>query len=594
MINRATKLRWRRRVRHGRVAVGGIGVQAEERLEKHLFRRLTRLYGVRRFIASWLLLMTLLATGLVLQTRALSGYYQSLQPVPGGTYTEGIIGSFTNANPLYASGGVDRAASRLMFSGLLTYDQNNQLVGDLADSWAVDDTELVYTFKLRQDVKWHDGKPFTSKDVVFTYATIQNPDAKSPLQTSWAGIRIEAPDDHTVIFRLPNTLSAFPYAITNGIVPQHLLAEVPVHQLRSIRFNTLEPVGTGPFKWDAIEVVGTDTETRQQLVGFAANENYYKGAPKLQRFILRTFRDETQLIDGFSERKVNAMLGLNSLPDTVTSLRGVEDYSIPLTGEVMVFFNNSQEILQDVKVRQALVKAIDVKAIIRELDHPVIWTRSPLLKTHIGYDRGIVQFPTNKTEANALLDAAGWAAGPDGIRVKGERRLELRLKAQANSEYSQVTQQLQNQWREVGVDFKPDLLDEGLFQNAVALHDYDALLYGISLGNDPDVFAYWHSSQASLSSASRLNLSEYKSGPADRALEAGRTRSDAPLRAAKYRPFLEAWRNDAPALALYQPRFLYVTRGRLHGFTPRLMNNAVDRYNQVENWMVREEKANKP
>ena len=469
MIDRATKLRWRRRVRLGRVAVEDFSVNTEERLEKHLFKRLTRIYGVRRFIASWLMLMALLATGLVLQTRSLSGYYQSLQPVPGGTYTEGIIGSFTNANPLYASGGVDRAAARLLFSGLLTYDQNNQLVGDLATGWTLDPTELVYTFKLRQDVKWHDGKPFTAADVVFTYATIKNPDAKSPLQTSWTGIEVEQPDDYTVVFRLPSTLSAFPYAATNGIVPKHLLEKVPVNQLRSTNFNTLEPVGTGPFKWDVIEVVGTDADTRQQLLGMTANDAYYKGAPKLNRLIIRTFRDETQLIDNFLERKVDAMLGLNSLPDTISSLQGVENYSIPLTGEVLVFFNNSQEILADAKVRQALVKAADTKAIIASLDHHVIPADSPLLKKHLGYDPNITQFPTNKAEAGALLDAAGWVMGPDGIRLKGDKRLELKLKAQANSVYSKVTQMLQAQWLEVGIDFEPRLLEETEFQDAVAI-----------------------------------------------------------------------------------------------------------------------------
>jgi ABC-type transport system substrate-binding protein len=87
-------------------------------------------------------------------------------------------------------------------------------------------------------------------------------------------------------------------------------------------------------------------------------------------------------------------------------------------------------------------------------------------------------------------------------------------------------------------------------------------LYGISLGVDPDVFAYWDSSQASISSQGHLNLSEYKSKAADQALESARTRADAQLRVTKYKAFLTAWTNDAPALALYQPNMLYISGGR--------------------------------
>jgi len=128
------------------------------------------------------------------------------------------------------------------------------------------------------------------------------------------------------------------------------------------------------------------------------------------------------------------------------------------------------------------------------------------------------------------------------------------------------------------------------FQGSVSRHDYDALLYGIAIGPDPDVFAYWHSSQANLSSATRLNLSEYKSAIADKSLEAGRTRTDPSVRTVKYRPFLEAWRSDAPAIVLYQPRFYYLARSEVFGFNPRLFNEPSDRFSNVSQWMIRQQK----
>jgi len=591
MIDRTTKLRWRRRYKRGRRQVEDLSFQAEEQLERNLIRRLSRLFNVRRFVAGWITLLCLLIVGLVIQIRALSPYYQVLTPVAGGTYTEGILGSFTNANPLYAAGGVDGAVASLVFAGLMKYTPDNQLVGDLSEKIDVDERGVRYTLTLRDDLKWHDGEPLTSADVVFTYKTIQNPDARSPLFNSWQGIAVEAPNAKTVVFTLPNPLSAFPHALINGIVPKHLLESTPPSQLRSISFNTVRPIGAGPFKWRAIEVKGDKADTREEQISLVPFEQYHGGVSKLEQFIIRSFREEARLIRSFDNQELNAMVGLSSMPELKSTDIPITQYNIPLTGQILVFFKTTQEILSDTKVRQALVKASDTTAIIRGLDHPVIASRGPLLRSHTGYDKNIVQFPTNVDEANSLLDSAGWIRRDDGLRYKGDRPLSFSLLAQNTNEYTYVTQTLQRQWRTVGIDVQVSWQPDTELQNTAARHDYDALLYGISLGVDPDVFPYWHSSQADPLAANRLNLSEYKSTVADKSLEAGRTRADSALRAIKYRPFLEAWKSDAPALALYQPRFLYIVRAPLAGFDPRMLNNATDRFENVENWMIRQEKA---
>src|SRR5690606_3753594 len=142
--------------------------------------------GVRRFVFAWVLLFSLLITGVVMQNRALSRFYQTLEPGKGGIFTEGIVGSFTNANPVYAIDPVDASVSRLVFSGLLKYNDRNKLVPDLAESVQADSRGITYTAKLRQNALWHDGKPVTAEDVVFTYQTIQKPDARSPLFENWS------------------------------------------------------------------------------------------------------------------------------------------------------------------------------------------------------------------------------------------------------------------------------------------------------------------------------------------------------------------------------------------------------------------------
>ncbi len=591
MIDRTTRLRWRRRFRRSKNQVEDLGVQAEEQIERHFFKRLSRLADVRRFVLTWIVLAVLLLGATVYQFSDLSKYYQTPAPVAGGTYTEGILGAFTNANPIYATGAVDSAVSRLVFAGLFKYDAQNKLVGDLAEKWEVDAAETTYTVTLKRNILWQDNKPLKARDVVFTYKTIQNPDAKSPLFSSWQGINIQAKDDYTVVFTLPSILSAFPYSLTTGIIPEHLLATVPPAQMRGMQFNTA-PVGAGPFSWDRVEV-SHNTDMPGGRIGLNPNQYYYQGKPALSHYVIQYFADETTMIHSFENHELTAMSGVEALPDTFKADVSIDQYNVPLTAQIMVFFRNSQEILKDVKVRQALVQATDQQSLLADLGFPAIASKEPFLQNHPGYNPAITQLAFNRDKAAALLSEAGWVPGADGIRMKDGKPLTFNLYSQSSSEYAYVTQRLQQDWQKIGVKLEVLLQPDSELQNSVTYHSYDALLYGISLGPDPDIYAYWGSSQADERATNRVNFSEYRSAAADSALQAGRTRADPALRAVKYKPFLEAWRNDAPALALYQPRYLYVTRDTVYGLELNTLNVPADRYGNVSHWMIHTEKVRK-
>ncbi|OGL24383.1 hypothetical protein A3A68_01165 [Candidatus Saccharibacteria bacterium RIFCSPLOWO2_01_FULL_48_13] len=564
--------------------------QADQQIEKLLIRRFDRLVSVRRFIFIWVALFGLLFLATVVQIRGLSPHYQSLQPVPGGLYSEGLVGSFTNANPLYAVSSADSAVSKLVFSGLFRYDNNNKLVGDLAHTWQVSPDGKHYTVNLRQGISWHDNQPFTADDVVFTYQTIANVQALSYLYSSWQGITITKHDNQTVIFDLPNALASFPYALTNGIIPKHLLEEIPVSQLRSAQFNT-EPVGTGPFKWKLVQVEGVSTTDRRQTVNLTAYDDYHLGRPKLDGFSIITFNDEKNMTQAFNDQTINAMSGLESVPSEL--INQVEVYATPLNAEVMTFFNMSRPIVSDVSVRRALVSGVNRAVLTTLSSHPGSLVHSPLIKGQLGFDPSIRQLPYNPDQANQLLDQAGWVKGPDGDRYKAGQPLVISLSTQDTPTYTATAKFLQSEWSKLGVrtDVRFYPSDE-LQSNVIAGHDYDTLLYGISVGVDPDVFAYWHSSQASISSQGRLNLSEYQSKAADQSLEAGRTRLDPALRATKYQAFLQSWVNDAPALALYRPNFIYISRNLVFNYQRQAANSGVDRFYNVHNWMIRQERQN--
>jgi peptide/nickel transport system substrate-binding protein len=254
----------------------------------------------------------------------------------------------------------------------------------------------------------------------------------------------------------------------------------------------------------------------------------------------------------------------------------------------MTFFNTSHPILNDINVRRALVSGVDRNNISNILEFPVKASDSPLLPAQLGYDPSIVEFGYDQNNASQLLDNAGWVSGGNA-RTKDGKPLKLTLAAQDTPAYTQVAQYLQTQWSKVGVRVDVRYYSSDDLQKAVVpSHDYDILLYGISLGVDPDVFAYWDSSQASISSQGHLNLSEYRSRAADQALESSRTRADADLRVTKYKAFLTAWVNDAPALALYQPNMIYVSRGPVFNYERKQANSSADRFYNVDQWMIRQ------
>lgn len=589
MINRSTKLRWRRRLKRGQRKVEVFSVKTEEGAEKYFFKRIPRLTNVWRFVAGWVTLLILLSGGVFMQLQALSPYYQTIQPTKGGIYTEGLVGRFTTANPMYATTAVDSSVSRLVFSSLLKYNSQNQLVGDLASKIEADDRGLVYKVTLKDDIFWHDGKPVTPEDVIFTYQSIQNPDAKSPLQANWSSVKLQKIDNKTISFTLPHPLASFKPLLTNGIVPKHKLDKLAPSQLRTAEFNTMSPIGSGPFMWDSIQISGQSPETREEQIGLSANTNYYDGEPNLDKFIIKAIHSEKQLVEQFNKQQVDAMAGIDKRPDSIGDNGSISEYSIPLNAEIMVFFKTTSEALQEKAVRQALTLATNRAEVVSGLGYPVASARGPLLSNHLGYASEALQLDFNLDEANKILDKEGWVKGEDGVRKKGEQKLEFRLVTLKNSEYSFITQTLQRQWKQVGASIDISLEEDKELQSVIALHTYDALLYGVTLGSDPDVYAYWHSSQADVRSSSRLNFSELKSSQVDSALEAGRTRLDPTLRAAKYKPFLTAWRDEAPAVALYQPRYLYITRGRVYGIDSKNLDTATDRYANVQNWRIRTE-----
>jgi peptide/nickel transport system substrate-binding protein len=280
------------------------------------------------------------------------------------------------------------------------------------------------------------------------------------------------------------------------------------------------------------------------------------------------------------------MSGLLSIPSRLKAGDYIET-DITLNAATMAFFKTSSGVLADAAVRKALVNAADPSAVIAKLGYAARPVREPILSGQLAFDARYTEQTNKLAVANQALDAAGWTRAADGVRAKNGQKLTFTLTYADTPEYQQVADVLKSQWKAVGVAMGEQPLDDSSLQTTLAGHSYDAILYGISIGSDPDVFVYWDSSQADVLSSNRLNLSEYKSPTADAALEAGRTRIDPALRIIKYQGFLQAWQQDAPALGLYQPRYLYISHTKVYGLDQSNLNAPANRLDNVNDWMIR-------
>lgn len=568
-VNLATKV--------GDKAVG-IQVSSSGHVKKHLVGRFKNVVGVKRFVVGWLVLalsMVLLTSVSLVQIYRAS---HTTASKPGGTYVEGMVGEINNLNPMFSKGVLDASTSKLLFNGLLRYDTEGNLVPDLAESYSVASDNKTYTIKLRRDVKWQDGQPFTSDDVVYTIKTIQNPSTRSTQFTGWQGIEVTSPNKYEVRMVLPAPLAPFAGSLTLPIVPEHLLADIAPDKLRSASFNN-EPVGTGPF---VVQIL-RDVSGQKQLE-LKRNDDYFRGKPKLDRFILRTFSSDDDMRDSLHSREITAAVDLDSkgLAD-LSSDNSIRIYNIPLYSGVYGFFNNTNSILSDQKVRSALVQSTNRKSILKIFDARFPPLKTPLLPTQLGFNSAYSQ-TTNYVEADRLLNEAGWIKQPNGPRVKGGVPLELNIKTVDSPDQVKVVFELQKQWAKMGVSIKTQVLTaDQLAQTALATHDYDILVYGISIDHDPDVYAYWHSSQAK---PGANNFSEWKSSRADTSLEVARGRLDPVLRSARYQTFQDEWLKGAPAVALYQLQTTYAVHQNASGFVPVASTNSADRLTNVEAWTV--------
>jgi len=506
-------------------------------------------------------------------------------PAFGGTYVEGVAGAPLYFDPIIAATNVDQDVSGLVFTGLTRFDRDGTIVADLASSFEADPTGKIWTFTIRSDANWQDGAPVTADDVMYTVGLLQDPAYTGPFADAFRGVTVEALAPKIVRFTLPDVYAPFAASTTVALLPAHLLGKVAFADLARQPFN-MQPIGTGPFRV-------SEVDSRQ--VTLVRSDDFYRTKPArarayLDKVVLRFYRDGSEALAALARGEVDATGGLSPQDASrARTLKSVDLFSLPTNDFTALFLNvrPSKAVFRDLAVRRAIATAIDRGKVLQAaVDGRGTVADEFVPSTSWAFARDIPRYPFSATDAKALLDAAGWIDhDADGIRDKGGVALKFSISTSDEPQRVAAAQRIAEDLGTVGM--KIDVVSvpfAELVDRVARQREFDALLVGITVGNDPDPYPFFHSSQVNDPGD---DFSGYSTLAMDRLLEQARKTVDQTKRRDLFAQVWTAIATDVPVVFLYYTDYLYAQSHTLQGFRVAPVNDPPQRFWNVEDWYVK-------
>jgi peptide/nickel transport system substrate-binding protein len=462
----------------------------------------------------------------------------------------------TNLIPFLASDSASAEISHFIFNGLLKYDENLNLTGDLAERWEVGQDGLTLTFYLRKDVFWQDGALFSAPDVIFTYQKLTDPKVPTPYSGQFEKVEtVKALDPYTVVVRYKESFSPGLSSWTMGIVPEHLLKN---ENFQNTRFSRA-PVGTGPYylkKW-----------VHGEKIELWANRAYFEGRPNLDRVIVRILPDPATVFLELQTENLDTAnltpLQFNRQIHTPFFEKKYKSYRFSGMQYTYLGYNLKHPIFQDKRVRQALAFAIRPD----ELISGVLMGRGrsvsgPFLPESWAANPDVKPFAYDPDKAKRLLSEAGWRdSDGDGVLDREGMKFSFTVLTNGDNDLRKMTCEiLQKELSLVGVQMKIQSMEWGtLLKEFILPRRFDAVLMGWSLALDPDIYDLFHSSRTG---PGQFNFISYQNREVDRLLEEARKTFDLSQRGALYRQVHAIIYEEQPYAFLYAPESLSVIHRR--------------------------------
>jgi len=545
-------------------------------------------------------------------------YFSNLDtvPVPGGRYTEGLIGVPKHINPLYSSvNDVDADIASLVFSSMFKRNSNGDLIEDVVDEFTLSEDRKDYIFKIKQNILWHDGETLNASDILFTFNAILNPNYQSPLRASFYDVVVSQIDDYTVKFSLPEPYSGFKELLTFGIIPEHLWSQIPVESTLLAELN-IEPTGSGAYIFKSF--VKDKNTGKIMSCKLLANNDYYGDVPYIEEISFLFFPNFEETVSALNEGLID---GISYLPynskDLISAHNSINFHDLSLTQLSLLYLNDkSNPALEKKEVRQALAYATDKDKIIDEVFlGNVVKVDSPISPLSFAYKNDLNEYAFDLQKSIDLLAEAEWTlatiTSEDIVLKEGEEETdELKVlrqlgegswmtkeNADNNNEYLiinlsvmdteknlDIAEIISESWKEIGIKvFINKYSAQELNTNIIPNRDYQVLLYALVGGFDPDVYAFWHSSQIGVNG---LNISGFSNQEVDILLNDARGLGSQEKRKEKYFKFQEVINEEVPAIFLYSPKYLYTQKKIIKNFGVKNILFPSDRFADVNYWYI--------
>lgn len=561
----------------------------ERIVSKHIhtffFEKFANLRNVKNLVLVWLFLMSGLLLSVMFFRIIGESSYMKNNFSNGGTYSEGIVGEVKNLNPFFASSDPEKSFAKLAFASLYDVDTSGKINTELADSVFTNNNFRDFNLKIRQDAEWSDGKKITADDVIFTVNLLKNKLVNSSRYESWTKVKTSKINDYEIRFEMPTTSKLVLYTLDFPILPVHILGEVDPSKLRENRFSQ-NPITSGEFKFKSV-----GSSNGKTTISLAKNEKYFAGTPKLDYFEIVAYTKKQQLIEALVKGEVAASPSaeLNDLPGYDERAKLAEKSS-KINSGIYAFLNNSSSILKDKAVRQSIQKGVDV-AKIRSKMSSVSRIDLPIINDGIKSD--LPEAPkANKDEAEKMLDSAGWKK-QNKTRFKNGQEMKITLATISDPNLERASKELKNQLENLGFSVEMTVSDKddktgSFIQSIIQPRAYDILLYRIDFGVDTDIYAFWHSSQAT---SKGLNFANYSDAVSDDLLLNSRNTASDSEKNDQLVLFLKRWLSQAPAIGIAQAHSNYVYRKSIKTYSSNnSLVDALSRYSDVRYWKI--EKAN--
>ena len=503
-------------------------------------------------------------------------------PDRGGVFREGVVGNPRYLNPFVCDRNeVDEDLCTLLFRGLTKIDQSGRVIPDLASDWTITD-EKVYTFRLQPDQYWHDGRPVTADDVLFTMGILQNPDVVDipNLAILWRTVKVEKVDAYTVRFTLSEPFSPFLDYTAIGLLPQHIYGNVPATELASKPLDGT-PIGSGPMMVEAI----TADHIRLKPSPF-----YGGASPYLSALEFRFYPDHPSLLTGYMENQIDgigrilpAEFPIAAAQDDLALFSAVQARFLSITFNMD---NANVPFFSDKAVRQALYYGLNRDALVEVVAMGLgVVAHSPLLPENWAYNAKIQHYAYNLDQAKQLLDGAGWVDGNgDGVREKNGVPLQFLLYASDELLQSALIQQIALDWQTIGVRAVPTSLPfVSLMSDFLQPRKFDAALTVWDIPGDPDQYWLWHSTQIE---EGGLNYAGWRNKEVDDLLQKARSITNETERKALYGRFQEIFADEVPSLLLYYPVYTYGVNKRVQNVQIGPLNRPAERFASFADWFM--------